>query len=93
MVHKIIQVVWTRNAREALNSILDYRFKEIPSARKIVRRDIISASKNIVFAKQYQKDNIDPKYHRIIIRDYKILYKSIQNTIYIMNIVCTKASR
>lgn len=42
---KITQVVWTRQARESLNAILDYRYKEIPSARKIVRKDIVDASK------------------------------------------------
>ncbi len=56
MTHKITKVVWTRQARESLKSILDYRYKEIPSARNIVRKDIIRYSKDIVFAEQYQED-------------------------------------
>jgi plasmid stabilization system protein ParE len=51
---KITQVVWTRQARESLTSILDYRYKDLPDARKIVRKNIIEASKKIVFAEQYQ---------------------------------------
>ena len=92
MSDKRIQVVWTRQARESLNAILAYRYKDIPSAKKIVRKDIINASKKIVFAEQYQKDEIFPQYNRIIVRDYKILYKEISGIAYILNVICTKAS-
>ena len=92
MSDKRIQVVWTRQARESLNAILAYRYKDIPSAKKIVRKDIINASKKIVFAEQYQKDEILPQYNRIIVRDYKILYKEISGIAYILNVICTKAS-
>lgn len=91
MAQKITKIVWTRQAREALNEILDYRYKEVPSARKIVRKDIISSSKQITFPKQYQSDDIYPKYRRIIVRDYKLLYKEVGDTSYIMNVVCTRA--
>ncbi|MDO6814025.1 type II toxin-antitoxin system RelE/ParE family toxin [Tenacibaculum soleae] len=91
MTKKILQTVWTRQARESLNAILDFRYKEIPSARKIVRKDIISSSKKIVFAEQYQKDEIFPQYRRIIVRDYKVLYKEDKNIAYILNVICTRA--
>lgn len=87
---KVSTVVWTRHARESLTAILDYRYKNIPSARKIVRKDIIDSSKQIVFSKQYQKDEIFPEYRRIVVRDYKILYKEIDEVIYILNVVCSK---
>lgn len=92
MFNKITKVVWTRQARESLNTILDYRYKEIPSARKIVRKDIIDASNQIVFAEQYQKDEIFPQYRRIIARDYKILYKEQKSIAFILTVVCTRAS-
>lgn len=91
MSQKTCKIVWTRQAREALNEILDYRYKEIPIARKIVREDIITSSKQITFPEQYQRDDIYPKYRRIIVRDYKLLYKEEKETFYIMNVVCTKA--
>lgn len=50
MSGKITQVVWTQHARTPLNAILDYRYKDILSARKIVRKGVIVASKQIVFA-------------------------------------------
>lgn len=93
MPNKITKVVWTRQARESLNAILDYRYKKIPSARKIVRKDIIDASKQLVFAKQYQIDEVFPAYRRIVIRDYKILYKQVKGMAYMLNVVCTRASK
>ena len=92
MSEKVTKVVWTHQAREALTSILNYRYKDIPTARKIVRTDIIQATKQLTFSKQFQKDDIYPLYRRIVVRDYKILYREIDRVIYVMNIVCTKAS-
>ena len=92
MPNKVTKVVWTRQARESLTSILDYRYKDIPSARNIVKKDIINASKQIVYAEQYQKDEIYPQYMRIIVRDYKVLYKEQKGIIFILNVICTRAS-
>lgn len=91
MAGKITQVVWTKQSRESLTAILDYRYKDLLSARKIVRKDIIGSSKEIVFADQYQQDEIFPEYRRIIVRDYKLLYKVQKEIVYILNVVCTKA--
>ena len=90
MTDKVIKIVWTRQARESLNEILDYRYKDIPNARNIIKKDVIKASKEIVFLKQFQKDEIYPQYRRIIVRDYKVLYKEGVDMIYIMNVVCTR---
>ncbi len=45
----------------------------------------------MVFSEKYQQDEIFSEYRRIIIRDYKILYKEKVGVVYILNIVCTKA--
>ncbi len=89
---KVTKVVWTKQSRMALNEILDYRYAEIPKARKVVRTAIISASIGITFPEQFQKDDIFPEYRRIIVRDYKLLYKFKGTVVFILNIVCTKAS-
>lgn len=88
----IEKVVWTHQALKSLAEILNYRYTDIPEARKVVHREILSYSKKIVFAEQYQKDDIFPEYRRIIVRDYKLLYKEEKGIIYIMNLVCTKSS-
>jgi addiction module RelE/StbE family toxin len=87
----IEKVVWTHQALKSLTEILDYRYKDIPKVRKVIRKEILSSSKKIVFAEQFQKDEIFPVYRRIIVREYKLLYKEEKKTIYIMNIVCTRA--
>lgn len=89
---KISKIVWTFQAQLALRKILDYRYKDIPEARKIVRTDIINASKSISFPEQYQKDEYAFQYRRIIVRDYKLLYRTSGNTAFIMNVICSKAS-
>lgn len=91
MTVKIKRIVWVRQAREALSEILDYRYSSVPTAYEIIRKEIINASKSIVFSEQYQQDEIFPEYRRIIVRDYKILYKEKEGIVYILNIVCTKA--
>lgn len=91
MSARVRKVVWVRQAREALYAILDYHYSETPTAYEIVKKDIVNASKNIAFSEQYQQDDIFPEYRRIIVRDYKILYKEEYGIVYILNVVCTKA--
>ena len=58
---------------------------------KIIKNDILKEVSEIVFINQYQRDEIEPSFRRIIVRDYKILYFSVENTIYISQIYSTKA--
>ncbi len=90
-MNKITQVIWTRQAQKALKDVLEFRYKDIPIAKRIVRQDIIDATKTISFPKQYQKDIYFPQYRKITVRDYRILYKSEEHIAYIMNVVCSKA--
>ncbi|WP_165733487.1 type II toxin-antitoxin system RelE/ParE family toxin [Polaribacter sp. 20A6] len=92
MNDKITKVVGTRKAQESLLLILEYRYTKSPSARKIVRKDIIRASKEIQFAEQFQKDDILSEYRRIIVRDYKLIYSYEKEIVYILNVICTKAN-
>lgn len=91
MADNVKKVVWTRQAQESLKEILEYRYADVTDARNIVRKDILAASKQIVFAKQYQRDEINPQYRRIIVRDYKLLYRESEGYVYIMTVICTKA--
>ncbi len=87
-----LKVVWLKQATDSLKQILNYRYKDIPAARAIVKREILNASKKITFPEQYQKDEINPDFRKIIVRDYKLLYKEKNGLIYISTIICTKAS-
>ncbi|MDN5210722.1 hypothetical protein QQ020_01645 [Fulvivirgaceae bacterium BMA12] len=48
---------------------------------------MLESPKKIHFSKQYQLDEINPKFRRIVVRDYKILYKEVGGTIHVLDIV------
>lgn len=87
-----LTIIWTKQARAALKIIYDYYKDKSPQGAKNVKSDLLQSPKTIHFSKQYQVDDINPKYRRIIIRDYKVLYKEENGTIKVMDIVCTRQS-
>jgi plasmid stabilization system protein ParE len=89
-MEKFIKVVWTDTAKNHLKTIFNYyKEKSIQGANNI-KSEILSTTKNIHFREQYQRDEIEPEYRRIIVRDYKILYFVKDEVIYISKIFSTK---
>ena len=89
---KVARVDWTDTAKSVLRKIFNYHVEYSRSSAENLVNEIIDAADSIVFAKQYQVDEINPNYRRIVVRDYKILYNEQKNTIQIMDIVNTKQS-
>ncbi len=87
-----LKIIWTRQAKEALKSIYDYYKEKSLQGAKNVRLELLNSPKTIHFAKQYQIDDINPKYRRIVVRDFKVLYKEHNNTILVLDIVSTRQS-
>ncbi|MEL6560941.1 MAG: type II toxin-antitoxin system RelE/ParE family toxin [Bacteroidota bacterium] len=87
-----IKIIWTNQAKDALKGIYEYYSKFSINSAKNVKSDLLKSPKKIYFSKQYQIDDINPKYRRIVVRDFKILYKEDPSTIWIMDIVSTKQS-
>lgn len=83
-------VVWTLQAKESLKSIYDYYKEKSPQGAINVKNDLLRSPKTIAFSKQYQVDEINPKYRRIVIRDFKVLYKESAKKIEIIDIISTK---
>ena len=55
--------------------------------------DLLQSPKTIYFAKQYQVDDINLKYRRIIVRgDYKVLYKEEAGIIKVVDVISVKQS-
>jgi len=73
------------------NIYLFYKPKSLQEAEN-VKADLLKAPKALVFSKQYQLDNINRNYRRIVVRNFKILYKETKGEIYIMDIISTKQS-
>ena len=87
-----LKIVWSKQAKEALKSIYDYYKDKSPLGAKHVKSDLLSSPKTILFAKQYQVDDINPNYRRIVVRDYKVLYKEENEVIQVVDIVSTRQS-
>jgi len=86
-------IIWTLQAKQDLKEIYEYWKKKSAQGAKNVRSDILKSPKTIYYAKQYQVDDINPKYRRIVVRTfYKVLYRERKNTIYIMGVIGTPQS-
>lgn len=87
------KIFWTSQAKQDLKNIYEYWKKKSAQEAKNVRSDVLKSPKTIYYAKQYQVDDINPKYRRIVVRTYyKVLYRQIKNTIYIMGVISTHQS-
>lgn len=88
-----LKIIWTAQAKEDLKNIYKYWRKKSLQGANNVRSDILKSPKTILYSEQYQIDDINPKYRRIVVRDnYKVLYKVESKTIFIMGVVGTAQS-
>jgi len=87
------KIIWTSQAKQDLKNIYEYwKKKSIPGAKN-VRSDILQSPKTIYYAKQYQVDDINPQYRRIVVRTYyKVLYRETKDNIYVMGVISTRQS-
>ena len=92
MAQNKLKIVWSKTAKAELKSIYNYWFykRKARQGAKNIRADILKASRKITFTNQFQQDEIEPTYRRIIVRDYKLLYKEISGKIVILKIFGTK---
>lgn len=79
-------IIWTLKAKQNLRDIYDYYRLRSEQGAKNVRRDILNKVKSIRYPAQYQVDEIDSKYRRMVVRHYKILYSYKDSTVYIHRI-------
>lgn len=87
-----VKIIWTNQAKLELKKIYNYyKVKSVQGANN-VKSDLLQGPKTICFAKQYQVDEINPNYRRIIVRDYKIIYKEMKEQVFIMDIISTLQS-
>jgi len=87
------KIVWTSQAKQDLKNVYEYWKKKSVQGAKNVRSDILKSPKTIYCAKQYQVDDINPKYRRIVVRTYyKVLYRETKNTIYVTGVISTRQS-
>ncbi|MEZ0131278.1 type II toxin-antitoxin system RelE/ParE family toxin [Flavobacterium sp. LBUM151] len=87
---EVKNVVWTNEAKNQLKTIFNfYKEKSVQGANNL-KDDILKTTKNIRFSEQYQKDEIESEYRRIVVRDYKILYREENGVVYIVRVFSNK---
>jgi len=75
-MQKPITILWDNQATADLKLIFEFIRIQSPQGAKNVISDIVAQSKNIHFVEQYQVDEfLGEPYRRMIVRDYKIIYK------------------
>ena len=86
-----LKTVWTDRAKAQLKQIHDYLKyeKKTPQGAANVKRDLIEASKGVTYVEQYQKDDINQNYRRIVVRHYKLIYKEDKDRIIILRVFDT----
>lgn len=85
-MEKIKEVRWTPEAIEALQTIYDFHFENAPQSAERLIDEIVDQALSIVFPKQFQKDEINPEYRRIVVWHYKILYRYENGIVFIVQI-------
>ena len=81
-----LKVIWSNRAKEQLKQIYNYYKSISPRVAKKLKDEILNNVKDLVFAEQYQKDEIQPEFRRIIVKNYKLIYTIDENTIWILMI-------
>ncbi len=84
------KIIWTNIAKEQLKTIFYYYSEKSTQGATNIKNKILKITKEIYFAEQYQKDNIEPEFRKIIVQHYKILYKEYQGIIFIARIFDTR---
>ena len=86
-MEKVNKVLWTDKSEEALLNIYNFYAEKSEVAALHLIEKIIDTGDSITLTKQYQVDDINPNYRRMIVGHHKILYKEINNTVWIMNVI------
>ena len=87
---EVKKVIWTDTAKNELKTIFNYYKEKSSQGANNVKNDILRAAKEIHFSEQYQNDEIEPDFRRIIVRDWKLLYKEKEGIVYIIKIFSLK---
>lgn len=89
-----LKTVWTNRAKAQLKQIHDYLKyeKKTPQGAANVKNDLIRASKEVTYFEQYQKDDINPNYRRMVVRHYKLIYREEKGKIIILRVFDTLQS-
>lgn len=83
-------VFWSENAKLDLKEIyFELKSKYSKETALKVRDELFDGANNIIFVEQFQLDEYRIDCHRIVIRNFKVLYQIKENSIFIVRIFNT----
>lgn len=76
------EIFWTKNAKEDLKEIYKYLKQHYSNETALkIRLEIFKSVDQIVFPEQFQVDEYRLDCRRIVVRNYKVLYQIVGNSI------------
>ena len=81
-----LNVVWTFEAENDLDDIYEFYLQVSDKIALKIISEIILETDKIVFLEEFQVDEINSKYRRIIVRHFKISYRVVSNEIVIFGV-------
>jgi plasmid stabilization system protein ParE len=81
-----LKVIWTNKSKEQLKAIYKYYKVVSPQGAKNIKDAILKAGRELVFAEQYQQDEIELEFRRVIVSHYKLIYTIEEDIIWILRI-------
>ena len=81
-----LNVVWTFEAENDLDDIYEFYLQVSHKIALKIISEIILETDKIIFLEEFQVDEINSKYRRIIVRHFKILYRVVSNEIVIFGV-------
>ena len=85
-----VRVFWTKRASQCLERIYQYHLTFSQQGAATVREEILQTVSALQFTKQYQVDELNLNFRRMVVRNYKIMYNVKGNEVYITNIFDTR---
>lgn len=85
-----ITIQWSKRASKSLESIFNYYFQLSEQSAERIRKEILKTVSTLRFVEQYQVDELNTEYRRMIVRHYKIIYKVKNKRVLILNIFDTR---
>jgi plasmid stabilization system protein ParE len=86
------EIIWSNQAKLALKDIFDYYKDKSLKTAKNIKSELLNSPKTVLFSRQYQIDDINPKFRRIVVRHYKVLYQERNGIIEVIDIISTRQS-
>tara|TARA_B100000780_G_scaffold204128_1_gene144960 strand:+ start:397 stop:693 length:297 start_codon:yes stop_codon:yes gene_type:complete len=85
-----LSIHWSEKSTNDLRTIFDFYNSKSHAAATTIVTEIIDQVESIRFSKQFQKDELNPKYRRLIVRHFKVLYRADEANIFVIRIFDTR---